>query len=319
MDTESAPRDDWLAWATHLNRVTQGADCTPALEVLRRLIRARGVQLIIDNGHAQPLRFTAGTIAPPAYPSLAVESGDERYSLVLTPDGASGTSPTDPLAKRLLEQLANAFSLRRRHAATVDLLASLQSALERLPIGAIIVEADGRIVLRTQLADHALQRADGLYIRRNGSAERPKDVLAATDARIEADLRMTLRRLVDGTESLDQMVSVPRSGARPFGVLVSRIGRAAPDTMFLVLISDPDAPTQLEPGALQRLYRLTPAESRLCAALASGATLKAYAQAEGVSHETVRSQLKQAMVKTDTHKQAQLVRLLVTGPAAYLS
>ncbi|MEM7677298.1 MAG: helix-turn-helix transcriptional regulator, partial [Myxococcota bacterium] len=92
-----------------------------------------------------------------------------------------------------------------------------------------------------------------------------------------------------------------------------------PNVLFLVLISDPDAKLPLQPDALRRLYRLTPAESRLCAALANGNTLKTYAEAEGVALETVRSQLKQAMVKTDTHKQAQLVRLLVTGPAAFTS
>lgn len=66
-------------------------------------------------------------------------------------------------------------------------------------------------------------------------------------------------------------------------------------------------------------YPMSPAESRLTVALAKGWTLKDYAKVTTISVETARSQLKAAMSKTGTYRQVELIRLLLTGPAALSS
>jgi len=71
------------------------------------------------------------------------------------------------------------------------------------------------------------------------------------------------------------------------------------------------------PEALRIAYSLTPAESELLGLLASGHCLSDAAKARGVSLNTVRSQLKQVFAKTDTSRQAALIRLVLTGAAAY--
>ena len=96
-----------------------------------------------------------------------------------------------------------------------------------------------------------------------------------------------------------------------------RLGVFPKTPAALVLISDPEVTNALSWKLVQQLYGLSPAESKLSVALARGWPLKEYAKANRISVETARSQLKSVMSKTSTHRQAELIRLLLTGPAAY--
>lgn len=77
-----------------------------------------------------------------------------------------------------------------------------------------------------------------------------------------------------------------------------------------VYITDPDARTPSPEARLAGMFRLTPAEARLAARLADGDSLDEIAAAFGLSKYTLRAQLRALMDKTDTHRQAALVRLL---------
>ena len=67
------------------------------------------------------------------------------------------------------------------------------------------------------------------------------------------------------------------------------------------------------PSAFRDLFGLTPAEAALAQALAAGRSLHEYADEARVTCETARWRLKQVLAKTDTHRQAELVRLLLTS------
>jgi DNA-binding CsgD family transcriptional regulator len=58
-------------------------------------------------------------------------------------------------------------------------------------------------------------------------------------------------------------------------------------------------------------YGLTPAEVRLMAHLVNGGTIASYAKDRGLSRNTARNQLQSAYCKTGTHRQAELVSLLL--------
>ncbi len=70
------------------------------------------------------------------------------------------------------------------------------------------------------------------------------------------------------------------------------------------------------PDCVAQHFGLTPAEFKLCVALAGGATLKACAQSWNRTYDTMRSQLKSVLAKTGTHRQAELVALLDAFRAA---
>ena len=322
--------DAWLDWADHLISIRRdSADWAPVLEILCRLVPADGARISVDDGAFRVFNMTVGGLDGANQRSSTAHVGRRQFSLTISRQDDDFNQATELRWERLFEQLRKSLEVQDVRGRSIDLLFSLRSALERLPIGALIVDATLAVRLQTEGARQLLARRDGLSLTDTGamssSRESPEgDDLGPTfgvmDPRADADLRACIQRLNrPGEASREHMISVARTSGRPYGLLIARLDRSGPDPDFLVLVSDPDAPLALQPEALRRLYRLTPAESRLCAALANGDTLKSYAEAEGVSLETVRSQLKQAMVKTSTHKQAQLVRLLVTGPAAYTS
>lgn len=62
--------------------------------------------------------------------------------------------------------------------------------------------------------------------------------------------------------------------------------------------------------ALIQNYRLTRAESRLAVAVASGESLHQYLERNCVGIETVRTQMKQILSKTGTHRQLDFIKLV---------
>ncbi|MEL7367299.1 MAG: helix-turn-helix transcriptional regulator [Myxococcota bacterium] len=280
------------------------------------MLEADGAAIVINESSVQIVSESVGSTEQTFQIALN-HSDDER---VLALSVARTDADFDTTAKtalnRMLLQLSRSMKRHLGNSRSEEIYDGFRQTLERLPIGAMVVTADLNVLLYTASAKTVLVRNDGLSFRVAPGATR-KEQLTIHDARAEQELQTNIRLMLQQDDTYEQMISVPRRANRPYGLLIARLGASRPNVLFLVLISDPDAKLPLQPDALRRLYRLTPAESRLCAALANGNTLKTYAEAEGVALETVRSQLKQAMVKTDTHKQAQLVRLLVTGPAAF--
>jgi DNA-binding CsgD family transcriptional regulator len=62
------------------------------------------------------------------------------------------------------------------------------------------------------------------------------------------------------------------------------------------------------------LYRLTPTEARLADLLLGGLEVRAVADHLGITIETARFHLKRVLAKTGTHRQTELVRLMLTLP-----
>jgi DNA-binding CsgD family transcriptional regulator len=65
------------------------------------------------------------------------------------------------------------------------------------------------------------------------------------------------------------------------------------------------------------VYGLTAAEAAVAVALARGEDVREIARRRGVSTETVRGQLKAVLAKTGCSRQADLVRMLLAGPAGW--
>jgi DNA-binding CsgD family transcriptional regulator len=69
---------------------------------------------------------------------------------------------------------------------------------------------------------------------------------------------------------------------------------------------------RLDFETLERLYGMTAAECRVAAAVCAGETLCAVGERLGVSENTVKTQLQNVYQKTGTHRQAQLVKVLLS-------
>ena len=81
----------------------------------------------------------------------------------------------------------------------------------------------------------------------------------------------------------------------------------------MVFVTDPERISVAGEDTLRMLFGLTGAEATLTRLLAEGVTLVEAGDRLGVGRETVRKRLKTIFAKTNTHRQAELVRLVLSG------
>jgi len=165
-----------------------------------------------------------------------------------------------------------------------------------------------------------LASRDGLGL----GPEGPSAPAGTADRALRHALAAALRCARGEADAAPVAVAVPRASLeRPYEVLIAPLAVAA------VAVGaggsrrpDPDqrsrAHPEPPPRLLAGLYGLTAAEARVAAALAAGHTLGRIAEASGYTREAARWHLKQIFQKTGTHRQAQLVKLLRSGPLAWI-
>ncbi|HEX2285077.1 MAG TPA: LuxR C-terminal-related transcriptional regulator [Mycobacterium sp.] len=84
----------------------------------------------------------------------------------------------------------------------------------------------------------------------------------------------------------------------------------------MFFIADPEREPEPELEALRRVYGLTTTEAEVALRVLGGTGLKPIADDMSLSLATVRTHLQHVFDKTNTHRQAELVRLLLGGLAA---
>lgn len=131
---------------------------------------------------------------------------------------------------------------------------------------------------------------------------------------------LTVTHPSEETETI--ALSLPRrSGKRPLTMLLTPVlleEQLADGAAAVLYLGDPDFERTFNHERIAKLYGLSRAESRVAALLAAGYRLEQTADILGVAYETVRKHLKQIFSKTGTYRQAELVRILVTGPAGLM-
>jgi len=110
------------------------------------------------------------------------------------------------------------------------------------------------------------------------------------------------------------------SGNRPYGILVTPVSREYSAMTLLkpavcVVITDPDYRLLLPARRLQTAFGLTEAEAHLAALVAAGAGLRDAAEKLNITYGTARTRLAQIFQKTETRRQGELIRLLLTTMA----
>ena len=218
-------------------------------------------------------------------------------------------------ADSLIPHLRRAFEVHRTMQGVKSVQLALAEAIDRLPTGLVLLDAKRRVVVQNKGAERILAANDGFRIDRHGPS--------ADDARENATFQKLIADAIDarGGQELRAagFVAVSRpSGERSYAVMVTPL-LAAPgkggmsDAVVAIFVADPSARIFAGPEALTELYQLTHSEAELVRLLASGLSLEEAADKRGVSLNTARSHLKHVFAKTDTSRQGELVRLIVSG------
>ncbi len=195
-----------------------------------------------------------------------------------------------------------------------------QEQFARLGAGCITLNEDRRVNFINLVAREILHEANGIILR--------EGTLHLTDAQANARFQqlqktcVTVSRLP--TVMGGSVLAVSRTSALPLNIaVISYRFDKSPHSLLtqanhvIVLIFDPARPRAAAPAILRELYPFSEDEATVCWRLANGESLDQIAAAEGISKETVRSQLKRIFAKTGTNRQIDLVRLVLLGPAAF--
>ena len=83
----------------------------------------------------------------------------------------------------------------------------------------------------------------------------------------------------------------------------------------LIIFHPRDAEITVDRRILSDLYNLTLTEARICSRLAKGESVADIAEGRRCSESTVRTHIKHILRKTETNRQAELVALILGGPA----
>jgi DNA-binding CsgD family transcriptional regulator len=150
---------------------------------------------------------------------------------------------------------------------------------------------------------------------------RPRAARSSDDAALQQSIQQATQRVAREQLPEVAVMAITRpSGRRAFPLMVAPLLNAPPestllDAMAVLYISDLEGGTLHRSEVLREVYGLTEAETQLVELLCDGHSLEEIAARRGVTLNTARSQLKQVFAKTNTHRQSELVRLVLAAIA----
>jgi DNA-binding CsgD family transcriptional regulator len=213
---------------------------------------------------------------------------------------------------KLVPHLRQALALQLRLRQVENSLELLTAAFDHVALGAIIVDPEGRPLLVNKVAARIAGAnngfgltADGLHCVTPADSRRLRELIRAVATEGERTGSVGLRMPRRGEGRAFELILVPLVGERPTSSAAA-----------VVFVTDPERFHLTPEGLLRDLYGMTIAEERLALRLALGETLSEAADHLGIARNTAHCQLDSIFVKTDTHSQTELVRLLHRGPVA---
>jgi DNA-binding CsgD family transcriptional regulator len=214
--------------------------------------------------------------------------------------------------RRVMPHLKNALQTSRALADAQMQREASQAALGRLGLGLLLVGEGERIVFANPEAEWLLR--EGLVL------AAPNGRLRANDPERQSALAEMLRRAVTlaqgGEGPAADLLTLPRPDEAPLTLLVAPLIVAPAWAGFshpVAAVFAYDSSRHRKPAlpALIALYRFTRAEGRLVEALVAGERIGDYAERNEISINTANTQLKQAFAKTGTHRQSELIAVLL--------
>jgi DNA-binding CsgD family transcriptional regulator/PAS domain-containing protein len=216
------------------------------------------------------------------------------------------------LVSGLVPHLQQALKAQTKLTAAVRRSADIRDALDVIQHGVISVGPQCTVIHLNSAAEELLRAGDGLHT----SSGR----VGATDPHVDRELHRALHAALFGGRSgirgADSLLCKRPSGKRPFLIHVVPlhplgVGENPRAPSALIMIKDPERVTESATTLMRRLYGLTSGEAEVAVRLTAGTSLRDIASELSVSYQTVRTHLQHVFDKTDTHRQGELIRLLL--------
>lgn len=190
---------------------------------------------------------------------------------------------------------------------------SAMSALHVSNVGVILFDNKGRMIVANDAARCIWDAHDGIRMGKRA----PVPILLRDAARFQLALEHQIAS--NSVGRIEQCRSTVflihrQAGRRPFVATMIPVPAAAVkpgDPAVIMYLFDPSHDHSDHLSAVCELYGLSQVETRLAHHLVSGKTLDEAAIAMRVKSPTARTYLKQIFSKTETHRQTELMRLLM--------
>jgi DNA-binding CsgD family transcriptional regulator len=233
---------------------------------------------------------------------------DQTYLCLRRPEANCYTTNEIQDICRVATHVYRAIKLQRRMHFEDHLQVALNAALDHVKSGLVLLDARGVLIKANLEAERIIAGHDGIYVRGQRLYIERNSFLVDIN---------TLLHQNSANAALDEpTVAIKRPLKRPYIVfsypLGQNNGNGAGQSGTAVFITDTDLNHNLTAKAIQELFGLTPAEARLTAALAEGKSLQDYSDEASIASSTARSTLKSVFKKTQTSRQAEVVRLVLS-------
>ena len=238
-------------------------------------------------------------------------SGNGRFALIsFLQDRNQESFDDSDIARleRLTPHLTRALQIRRLFLQSEARGKALESVIDRNETGMVGLRGDGPALFVNRAARAVAAARDGL--------DRQGRLVAADRA---AATRLVALQADVARGGAGGLVRIPRpSGHMPYVVLVSPLPSG--DDLFpnsrggvLFAIHNPARRPMATEIRIAQLLHIPRGAARVVQAILAGQDLKDYADRAGISMNTVRFHLKNAFAGTDTHSQAELVRVALSA------
>ncbi len=248
---------------------------------------------------------------------------DERnftaIALLRGKNGRAFSEDEASLMSEYIPHIKRALKLHERFSMLEYSYSTALEAFDKISIGIIFINKAGKIKFRNKYAAEILNDADGVEDKDGHVCIMGKEGTAALSSAIAKIFSADgAGKNVDGASfSIDKTHGNGAYAAHisPFvGRHLSFDLRTHDEKSLILFIVDPDKTDELPKEVLQRLFGLTKSESEILELLVSGKSTEDIAALKSISKNTVKTHVKSLFDKTQTHKQSELIRLVISTP-----
>lgn len=186
--------------------------------------------------------------------------------------------------------------------------------LDTLPFGIMFTDMESRVLFMNSAAKKTCMNGSGVYI--------SKDKRCCA---VDPDENSALHRLVhqisqESENSGDENYTFRITGedGQVLTMLVVSVGKQSAGHGVAIFMDSGGGFFNISEETLKSVYGLTQSEAELLLRMVQGETLAEISEARNVTLHTVRAQLKAVFAKTDTNRQASLIKKVLTGPAVLM-
>jgi DNA-binding CsgD family transcriptional regulator len=219
-----------------------------------------------------------------------------------------GTTDRVKLVNALIPHLQQALRTQKCISDLAIQASDAAEAVDGMRHAVFVVGPGATIVHLNSAAEKMIASRNGPNVRAGSLCVAPSAAHAELKRSVGTALGLSSANAKVGNSFLCQRIS----GGRPYVVHVTPFTtRDNGSPRALVVVVDPNDDPAPSADLLRRLFGLTTAEADVAQLVAGGHGLKPIADELALSIATVKTHLQRVFAKTDTHRQAELVRLLL--------